>query len=633
MKACIFDIETDGFLDVVSKMHVLYFKIVENNNLIDEGAIIDPIEVLELFQEDYLFVGHNIIRYDLPVLNKLFGLEWEHLSIFDTLGISWYLRPNQKQHSLEYWGLLLGAKKVEIEDWSNLSLSDYILRCQMDTEINLRLYKLQIKELLKIYDESYDSIVNYCNFKLDCLREQEAGGIYLDVEKCNENLEKLQKIFDEKTILLQNEMPSYLGKLVKTKPKTFYKKDLTISSNGIKYIQELVTRKLPMDSEEIRDKPNPGSTSQLKEWLMSLGWQPITFKVSEATGEQVPQISLPFGQGLCPSIIEMFETYPVLEELDTYSKVKHRIGILNGYLEELKEGKVVAKAHGYTKTMRLKHAKPIANLPKPSVLYGKEVREVLYAPESYTMVGCDIAGLEDATKQHYIYYYDPQYVKDMRTEGFDPHIDIGLLAGLITQEEADLFKFVESLSDQEKKDIEEGKAKIYKIVKKKRGTAKQVNFACVYGAGAPKIAETAKISLVEAELLHSIYWKRNWAVKEIAKHVKVKTIDGQMWLFNPLSGFWMYLDNDKDRFSSLNQSTGVFVFDLFVKEARKRLKKIDVYICLQYHDEILLWFKTEKTEQVKTILRESINRVNEILKLNVEINISIDVGQNYAECH
>ena len=59
--------------------------------------------------------------------------------------------------------------------------------------------------------------------------------------------------------------------------------------------------------------------------------------------------------------------------------------------------------------------------------------------------------------------------------------------------------------------------------------AKTVNFACVYGAGPPKIAKTTGMSLKEAQLLHSTYWRRNKAVKQVANNLEKKIIDGQLF--------------------------------------------------------------------------------------------------------
>ena len=90
-----------------------------------------------------------------------------------------------------------------------------------------------------------------------------------------------------------------------------------------------------------------------------------------------------------------------------------------------------------------------------------------------------------------------------------------------------------------------------------RSKAKVVNFSAVYGAGAPKIAQSTGMSLIDAEKLHKTYWERNKAVKLVAKNAKHKTVkfngQEQMWLLNPISGFWYSLRTEKDKFSTLNQ--------------------------------------------------------------------------------
>src|SRR5690606_4473867 len=104
---------------------------------------------------------------------------------------------------------------------------------------------------------------------------------------------------------------------------------------------------------------------------------------------------------------------------------------------------------------------------------------------------------------------------------------------------------------------------------------------------------------------------------------------GQMWLYNPISQFWYSLRAEKDKFSTLNQGTGVYCFDTWVSYSRKR----GIIISLQYHDEIMFYFDKNKKEEVKNILQEAIKEVNNTLKLNVELGISVDFGPNYAEVH
>ena len=135
----------------------------------------------------------------------------------------------------------------------------------------------------------------------------------------------------------------------------------------------------------------------------------------------------------------------------------------------------------------------IANLPKVGVFFGEEIRGCLTTPDfdsddpEYMMVGADISSLEDSTKQHYIWNYDKKYVEDMQVPGFDPHLDIGELAGLLTAEEVQFFKDVEK-SEEVKKALDEAGLGLYKKIKSTRGTSKQVNFSATYGAMPAKIS-------------------------------------------------------------------------------------------------------------------------------------------------
>ena len=187
---------------------------------------------------------------------------------------------------------------------------------------------------------------------------------------------------------------------------------------------------------------------------------------------------------------------------------------------------------------------------------------------------------------------------------------------------------------EEMKALPEGKQKaLYNKIKEIRNLGKVVNFSSVYGAGPPKIAQSTGMPLEQAQKLHQTYWERNKAVKQVANACQVKTIklDGekQMWLFNPVSKLWYSLRYKKDIFSTLNQGTGVYCFDLYVKEVRKRGFKI----MLQYHDEIAFPVLESAQEETVKKLNESIIEVNRILKLNVPLGISVDFGRKYSDIH
>jgi DNA polymerase I-like protein with 3'-5' exonuclease and polymerase domains len=145
------------------------------------------------------------------------------------------------------------------------------------------------------------------------------------------------------------------------------------------------------------------------------------------------------------------------------------------------------------------------------------------------------------------------------------------------------------------------------------------------------MAESLKKPLVQAKILHTTYWKRNAAVKKTAAACVVKEVNGRKWLYNPISKFWMYLKEEKDRFSTLNQSSGVYVFDSWLRKVRNKIAPRKVI--LQYHDELLLVCKKEDKEFVEKSLHEAMVETNREIKLNIEIKISTSWGNNYAECH
>lgn len=620
----IFDIEADGLLDNATKIFCLSYQLLDEEQCIKKGTITDYEEMKKFISEQKTLAGHNIIRYDIPLLKKLLNIPIT-ANLIDTLGISWYLYPDRLKHGLESWGEEFNTPKVEIRDWQNLDIKEYIKRCERDVEINAQLFLNQMSYLNQLYGSVGKlRIVNYIGFKLTCLLDQESEGIYLDYSKALSAKSTLEKIIDNKINILSKLMPMKLGKVIRKKP----------SLRLTEWNKYLAENNLPPDITEIREAPNPTSHQQLKQWLQMLGWKPITFKYSKSTGKKVPQISLPFGQGLCPSVQELFTVEPALQELEGLTIAQHRLGIINAFLETVDDrGRIYSTAHGFTNTMRLQHSKPVVNLPSVSKPYGNDIRGCLTVPNSdYIMCGADISGLEDNTKQHYIYFFDPEYVNQMRVPGFDPHIDIALLGKMISQEDADFYKSFEhdKETNPDFKPTDEEKAR-YKKIKAVRQDAKVVNFSATYGAGPPKIAESLKKPLEQAKLLHSIYWKRNNAVKRTANSCRVKEVNGQKWLYNPLSRFWMFLKADKDKFSTLNQSSGVFVFDSWLRNVQKRIHPIKVI--MQYHDELLLVCKKEEKDFVEKQLHLAMEDTNSEIKLNVDIHISTSWGNNYAECH
>ena len=102
-----------------------------------------------------------------------------------------------------------------------------------------------------------------------------------------------------------------------------------------------------------------------------------------------------------------------------------------------------------------------------------------------------------------------------------------------------------------------------------------------------------------------------------------------MWLLNPVSNFWYSVRSEKDIFSTLNQGTGAYIFDVWLKYIT--LEGLSPF--LQYHDEMVVSVEKGRREEVKIIIDEAMDKVNELLKLNIKISVDVQFGDNYADVH
>jgi hypothetical protein len=622
MKVFVFDTEGDSLTP--TKFHVVSYQL-EGRPAVKSILSYNKMKQF-LTQEDVVFIAHNGMLWDKPELERVLGIKIKARFI-DTLFLSWYVFPSRNLHGLAEYGEEFGVPKPKVDDWENQPLEVYQHRCEEDVKINMRVWLKIKKALARLYTVPEEEvlslpIIDYLMFKADCALEQQRSKWKLDIPLVQTTLETLYKARTEKVEALARVMPRVAKKALREAPAKPYKKDGTLSVQGVKWQSLLKEYKLPPDyqgSVEVVvrwEEPNPGSTPQVKDWLYSLGWDPLTFKYEkneDGTDRLIPQIRKDDGgvKVLCPSVMELIEKEPAIEELDGLTVINHRISIFEGFLDNVdKEGFVQAKIQGLTNTLRFKH-KVCVNLPGVDKPWGKEIRGALVARDGYELMGSDINSLEDMTKRHYIFPYDPKYVEEMDDPDYDAHLDLAIQAGRISKEDA--VKHVR------------GEANFGAI----RKMFKPVNYGAVYGIGVPKLAREMKVPQHEAKALLDTYWRRNWSIKKLAEDQLVKTIQGQMWLFNPVSNLWYSLRYDKDRFSTLNQGTGVYVFDTWLKHVRSRRKQMTA----QFHDEGVWEVKKGFRDKGEQLLRWAMKQTNEELNLNVTIDIDVQFGDNYGMIH
>ena len=84
----IFDIETNGLNP--DKIHCLSY--TRNGECFETLYKYDEMKKLVLSGEPLL--GHNIIRYDIPVLEKILNIKIKS-RLYDTLPMSWVMNPTR----------------------------------------------------------------------------------------------------------------------------------------------------------------------------------------------------------------------------------------------------------------------------------------------------------------------------------------------------------------------------------------------------------------------------------------------------------------------------------------------------------------------------------------------------------
>lgn len=612
------DIETDGFDS--TKIHCFGY----GTTLKDIRVMTDYDEMRELLlRPDVTFVMHNGICFDFPQLEKVLGVKIR-AKIIDTLPLSWYLFPERDKHGLESWGEEFGIPKPAIDDWENLPLEEYINRVTEDVKINIQMWEKAKRRLQYLYDTKEVEnlpIIHYLNFKMDCAALQSFCKWRVDVSLAQKVLDGLYEKKEAKEAILRAVMPQMPVKVKRTRPLKPFKKDGSHSEAGARWFKLISDQGLTEDwtdpISEITgyEEANPSSPDQVKAWLFSLGWEPCTFdykKNSEGVERAIPQVKKPKEPELTDSVLALADDQPAILELQDLSIINHRISVFKGILENVDDdGCVKAEIAGLTNTLRFKHRSPCVNLPGVDKPYGKEIRSCFIARDGYELCGADMVSLEATTKAHFMYPHDPEYALTLTAPGFDEHLDLAVHAGALTPEQVEAHKAGT-----------ENHSKVRKMYK-------PVNYSGIYGIGAPKLSRAIRKSEAEAAKLLDDYWTRNWAIREVAKEQTTKEVAGSKWLFNPISKFWYSLRADKDRFSTLNQGTGAYCFDQWVAQVLKRRRQMNY----QAHDEGCWEVKLGHRDKMTALLQDSIDAVNDKLKLNVKLKVSVQYGDRYGDIH
>lgn len=525
-KATVADLESDNLLDKATKLHVLGFQMNMKEVKTFNGKS-ELERIISFFQwhvdNEIPIVMHNGISFDVPLMEKLFGLDLSKLMLIDSLAVSWYLNFERRTHGLGTFHEDYGIEKPAVDDWTEQPYEIYQNRVIKDVEINQALWKDLKKRLIEIYttakteidagavggkrissdevlaidelvglsvEEHINRLLTFLMFKMDCARLQEKTMWEVDVDLLLETEKKLEDICNAAKDELESVMPRVPQYVKKEAPKKPFKKDGSLSAIGIKWkeLMEVFEAKevdehgtLRVQTAEVKgvfkvlngyEEPSASSPIQVKNLLYSHNWTPISFKYekdedkfnawiakkpkegshhskwnewkdSKPEERAIPQITVggDDGKELCESVLELAEQVPEIRKYAEYNVAKHRLGVVKGFIRDLKQGKwLQARIGGFTNTLRVMHRELVnlAGIDKP---YGKEIRGILIAGDGKCLLGSDMSSLEDRVKHGLMLPYDPEYVSTMQQDDFDPHLLGAQVAGMITEEEVEFYKW------------------------------------------------------------------------------------------------------------------------------------------------------------------------------------------------
>ena len=118
--ASIVDFEANGLLDEATKIHVMSYKTKKFGSGSFHG--VNEQDRIKRFFDYHTKNGipvvmHSGISYDVPLAEKLLGIDLSKLMVIDTLALSWYLNMNRNSHGLDSFHEDYGIAKPKIDDW------------------------------------------------------------------------------------------------------------------------------------------------------------------------------------------------------------------------------------------------------------------------------------------------------------------------------------------------------------------------------------------------------------------------------------------------------------------------------------------------------------------------------------
>lgn len=596
--ALIFDLETNGLLDDVTTVHCLVIKDTETGAVYtyDHKSSSQRIEFgLRMLESGRTIVGHNVIKYDIPVIQKLYPwFKVDKTKVLDTLVLARLVYANIKEHdttlmrdgklpkklygshSLESWGYRLGEHKGDYQGGWETYTPEMLEYCIQDIEVTHKLFdRLLAKEF------SHESI-GLEHQVAWLMAQQERNGFCFNEKAGSE----LYSVLVQRRGDLERELKDYFGSWTVNLPDFIPK----VNNKTRGYVKGV-----PFKRTKVIEF-NPSSRDHIADRLINLyGWKPVDF--TDGGKPQVDEVVL--GQ----------LDYPPCKLLTEYLLVQKRISQLaegtQAWLKLVKKGKI----HGTVNTNgavtgRATHAYPnISQVPASSSPYGHECRALFTVPQGWTLVGADASGLELRCLAHYMAKWDGGKYGQVLLNG-DIHSENQKAAGLST-----------------------------------RPQAKTFIYAFLYGAGDGKIGTVVNGSAADGRKLKTKFLNSLPALGRLVKQVQEASKRG---FLIGLDGRKIYVRSAHSALNTLLQGAGAIVCKKWLVILEEKLQESglkhgwdgDYCFCAWSHDEVQIACRTpEIAQQVATMATDCVRLAGEHFNFRCPTAGEYKIGTTWADTH
>lgn len=642
MKRVLFDIEANDLLDDVTTAHCLVLTDVDTGDVVsctDSAPGFTPMrEGLRILSEAEAIYGHNIIGYDLPVLQKLYpDFRWQG-TVFDTLVMcrllfahikdTDYLRARRNQlpgrligsHSIEAWGYRLKVKKDDYTGWCEENgiedpwaewrpeMQSY---CEQDVQANVALLRyLRTRKPPKNPVSLEHDLAWY-------LTQQERNGWPLNFEAAV----RLQAELAQRRQILEQDMIDHFGSWVEPRLHKGEVVEFTPKRNNSRYgyVQGAPACKLQIVEF------NPGSRNHISGRLQSVyGWEPKEFTPS---GD--PKVDESTLKGLDVPIAEqMVEYFTIQKRLGQLAEGKHA-WLVHMTDDRIQGGRMTGVPHihhsasNVTITHRHRHSHPnLAQVPANRAPYGEACRSLFTVPPGWKMVGADASGLELRCLAHYMAKWDKGAYGKIILEG-DVH----------TANQEALLSAVDGVT---------------------RDHAKTFIYAYLYGAGDRKLGSILLPTASEEEQralgkkLRAAFEQQipalGYLVDGVKSRVKKYTKAKKAPWIPGLDGRRVYVRHEHAALNTLLQSAGAIICKAWIREFDRRLcERFDTepgggwdheWAALGWiHDEVQLAVRPDVAQEVGETVVDSIRHIEKVFDLRLPLDGEFSVGSNWSETH